>query len=131
MSISAHLNFFCLIIPSNDFAYMFIASLQCILYTMIMYSYLKMHFFVPSSLGLLCYSSGCLVVMDSLTSGKQWQLVGHPTEVSTIALQQDGCGLASASPAHSEWSCEVRVWSLETKKCIEVRILASIFFQRL
>ena len=87
-----------------------------------------------SSIGLLCYSSGCLVVMDSLTSSNQWQLVGHPTEVSTISLQQDGRGLASASPAHVDWSCEVRVWSVESKKCIEVRfglakfcIVASIY----
>ena len=96
----------------------------CLLLQSILYAILFIvQFFVPSSLGLLCYSSGCLVVMDSLTSGKQWQLVGHPTEVSTIALQQDGCGLASASPAHSDWSCEVRVWSLEAKKCIKVGIL--------
>lgn len=59
-------------------------------------------------------------MLDSLTSGDQWQMVGHPTEVSTLALQHDGCVLASASPAHSDWSCELRVWSVETRKCVKV-----------
>ncbi len=40
-------------------------------------------------------------------------LRGHHTPITTLALQSDGCGLASASRCHGNWTAEVRAWDLE------------------
>ena len=74
-------------------------------------------------IGLLIYSSGSIVVLQDLSSyDNHTLLVGHPTEITTLALQNDGCGLVSASYAHQEWNCEIRVWDIGHRHCIKVSI---------
>ena len=75
----------------------------------------------------MIYSSGSIVVLQDLSSyDNHTLLVGHPTEITTLALQHDGCGLVSASYAHQEWNCEIRVWDIDHGCCIKVSTMYSI-----
>ena len=67
-------------------------------------------------IALLCYASECVIVVEQLRGGEgrgRMFLRGHHTPLTTLALQNDGCGLASASRCHGNWTAEVRVWDLE------------------
>ena len=68
----------------------------------------------------MCYSSGCVIVIEYLNDKTQQHLTGHHTEISTIVLSNGGCGLASASHTHKQWKCEIRIWQLDSNKCIKV-----------
>lgn len=45
-------------------------------------------FFLPT--GFFAYTCGRLVVVEDLHSGTQRHWCGHPQEISTLALNQDG-----------------------------------------
>ncbi|BFZ03507.1 hypothetical protein BsWGS_06545 [Bradybaena similaris] len=70
--------------------------------------------------GLFAYSSGCVVVIEDLSSGKQKHLHGHMEEVTCLALQHDSQYLASASPAFEDTPCQICVWDTQTKSCKKV-----------
>ena len=61
---------------------------------------------------MVCYSSGCVVVVEDSSSQTQEILIGHHTQVTALALQVDGSGLASASCSDEKWKSEIRVWEL-------------------
>ncbi|CAG5134842.1 unnamed protein product, partial [Candidula unifasciata] len=70
--------------------------------------------------GLFAYSSGCVVVIEDLSSGKQQHLHGHQEEVTCLALQYDSQCLTSASPAFGDTPCQICVWDTQTKSCKRV-----------
>ncbi|KAK7112108.1 WD repeat-containing protein 90-like isoform X2 [Littorina saxatilis] len=71
--------------------------------------------------GLFVYSSGCIVVVEDLSTGKQTHLQGHAEEVSTLAVRNDHQMLASASGCFEDSSqCQVCVWDLSTHTCTKV-----------
>ncbi len=78
--------------------------------------------------GLLCYSSGCVIILQDMTvtMATQCFLIGHPTIITTLALQTNGCGLASASSCDQQWSTEIRIWDMNTCTCTQVGTLINI-----
>lgn len=59
----------------------------------------------PPCTGFFAYTSGCLVVVEDLHSGAQQHWLGHPEEISTLALSHDAQVLAGAPAAHPGWMC--------------------------
>lgn len=90
--------------------------------------------------GVFVFSSGCLVVAEDLTNGRQRHmegtymymhvhavpganahlLAGHLEEISTLALDHFGSTLASAGAMSKYTPCEIRIWNLATAKCTNV-----------
>ncbi|XP_006873982.1 PREDICTED: WD repeat-containing protein 90 [Chrysochloris asiatica] len=68
--------------------------------------------------GFFAYTCGCLVVVEDLHSGSQQHWIGHPEEVSTLALSHDAKVLASASGRGAETArCQIRIWDVSTGTC--------------
>uniref|UniRef100_A0A6I8N486 WD repeat-containing protein 90 n=1 Tax=Ornithorhynchus anatinus TaxID=9258 RepID=A0A6I8N486_ORNAN len=64
--------------------------------------------------GFFAYTCGCVVVVEDLHSGSQRHWLGHPEEISTLAVSHDAQVLASASGQGSGAShCQVRIWDVE------------------
>ncbi|XP_058566961.1 WD repeat-containing protein 90 isoform X3 [Neofelis nebulosa] len=68
--------------------------------------------------GFFAYTCGCLVVVEDLHSGTQRHWLGHPEEISTLALSHDAQILASASGCSSTASCcQIRIWDVPGGSC--------------
>ncbi|KAF0881208.1 WDR90 protein, partial [Crocuta crocuta] len=68
--------------------------------------------------GFFAYTCGCLVVVEDLHSGAQRHWLGHPEEVSTLALSHDAQILASASGCGNTASrCQIRIWDVPGGSC--------------
>ncbi|XDB64088.1 hypothetical protein AB1E18_017404 [Capra hircus] len=68
--------------------------------------------------GFFAYTCGCLVVVEDLHSGAQQHWLGHPEEISTLALSHDAQVLASASGRSSAASrCQIRLWDVPRGSC--------------
>ncbi|XP_065066075.1 WD repeat-containing protein 90-like [Rhopilema esculentum] len=68
--------------------------------------------------GLFAYSCGCMVIVEDLTSGKQKHLRYHVEDISTMAVQNDGQVIASASAAGpSSKKSQICVWEVSTGLC--------------
>ncbi|XP_061065493.1 WD repeat-containing protein 90 isoform X2 [Eubalaena glacialis] len=68
--------------------------------------------------GFFAYTCGRLVVVEDLHSGVQQHWLGHPEEISTLALSHDAQVLASASGRSSTASrCQIRVWDVPGGFC--------------
>ncbi|XP_025779036.1 WD repeat-containing protein 90-like [Puma concolor] len=68
--------------------------------------------------GFFAYTCGCLVVVEDLHSGAQRHWLGHPEEISTLALSHNAQILASASGCSSTASrCQIRIWDVPGGSC--------------
>nr|XP_019611822.1 PREDICTED: WD repeat-containing protein 90 isoform X4 [Rhinolophus sinicus] len=68
--------------------------------------------------GFFAYTCGCLVVVEDLHSGAQQHWLGHPEEISTLALSHDAQVLASASGCGGATSCcQIRIWAVPGGSC--------------
>ncbi|ERE68677.1 WD repeat-containing protein 90 [Cricetulus griseus] len=68
--------------------------------------------------GFFAYTCGRLVVVEDLHSGTQRHWLGHPQEISTLALNQDGQVLASASCCgNTATRCQIRIWDVSKGLC--------------
>ncbi|XP_048188254.1 WD repeat-containing protein 90 isoform X2 [Perognathus longimembris pacificus] len=68
--------------------------------------------------GFFAYTCGRLVVVEDLHSGAQQHWLGHPEEISTLALSHDAQVLASASCCGSGASCcQIRIWDIPRGSC--------------
>ncbi|XP_031206401.1 WD repeat-containing protein 90 isoform X4 [Mastomys coucha] len=68
--------------------------------------------------GFFAYTCGRLVVVEDLHSGTQRHWLGHSQEISTLALNQDGQILASASCCgHTAACCQIRIWDVPKGLC--------------
>uniref|UniRef100_A0A8C6RRY9 WD repeat-containing protein 90 n=1 Tax=Nannospalax galili TaxID=1026970 RepID=A0A8C6RRY9_NANGA len=68
--------------------------------------------------GFFAYTCGRLVVVEDLHSGTQQHWLGHPEEISTLALSQDGQVLASAScRGNTATHCQICIWDVPTGFC--------------
>ncbi|CAH6786585.1 Wdr90 [Phodopus roborovskii] len=68
--------------------------------------------------GFFAYTCGRLVVVEDLHSGTQQHWLGHPQEISTLALNQDGQVLASASCCgNAATRCQIRIWDIPKGLC--------------
>ncbi|KAB0382023.1 hypothetical protein FD755_003940 [Muntiacus reevesi] len=68
--------------------------------------------------GFFAYTCGCLVVVEDLHSGAQQHWLGHPEEISTLALSHDAQVLASVSGRSSAASCcQIRLWDVPRGSC--------------
>ncbi|XP_023472469.2 WD repeat-containing protein 90 isoform X5 [Equus caballus] len=68
--------------------------------------------------GFFAYTCGRLVVVEDLHSGAQQHWLGHPEEISTLALSHDAQVLASASGHSSTASCgQIRLWEVPGGSC--------------
>nr|XP_034363816.1 WD repeat-containing protein 90 [Arvicanthis niloticus] len=71
--------------------------------------------------GFFAYTCGRLVVVEDLHSGTQQHWLGHPQEISTLALNQDGQVLASASCCgNTAARCQIRIWYVAKGLCRHV-----------
>ena len=72
-------------------------------------------------LGLFAYVCGCIVVIEDLTSGKQKLLRYHMEDISSLAAQNDGEVIASASVAGpSSSKSQICIWEIKTGLCRKV-----------
>ncbi|XP_045849111.1 WD repeat-containing protein 90 isoform X2 [Meles meles] len=68
--------------------------------------------------GFFAYTCGCLVVVEDLRSGAQRHWLGHPAEISTLALSHGAQVLASASGSLGTASrCHIRIWDVPGGSC--------------
>ncbi|XP_072798413.1 WD repeat-containing protein 90 isoform X9 [Vicugna pacos] len=68
--------------------------------------------------GFFAYTCGSLVVVEDLHSGAQRHWVGHPEEISTLALSHYAQILASASVQSSTaLHCQIRLWDVQGGSC--------------
>ncbi|XP_055265016.1 WD repeat-containing protein 90 isoform X3 [Moschus berezovskii] len=68
--------------------------------------------------GFFAYTCGCLVVVEDLHSGAQQHWLGHPEEISTLALSHNAQVLASASGQSGAASrCQIRLWDVPQGSC--------------
>ncbi|XP_047389218.1 WD repeat-containing protein 90 isoform X2 [Sciurus carolinensis] len=68
--------------------------------------------------GFFAYTCGRLVVVEDLHSGAQQHWLGHPEEISTLALSHNAQVLASASRHGSSAAhCQIRVWDVPGGLC--------------
>ncbi|KAG9465767.1 hypothetical protein GDO78_017755 [Eleutherodactylus coqui] len=71
--------------------------------------------------GFFAYTCGCVIVVEDLHSGSQRHWLGHPEEISTLALTHDGLILASSSGSGDGSSlCQIRVWDAQEGTCVKV-----------
>ncbi|KAM3917263.1 WD repeat-containing protein 90 [Leptodactylus fuscus] len=71
--------------------------------------------------GFFAYTCGCIIVVEDLHSGSQRHWLGHPEEVSTLALTHDARVLASSSGSGDGSSlCQIRIWDTQEGSCIKV-----------
>ncbi|XP_047569203.1 WD repeat-containing protein 90 isoform X2 [Lutra lutra] len=68
--------------------------------------------------GFFAYTCGCLVVVEDLHSGAQQHWLGHPEEISTLALSHSAQVLASASGSRGTASrCHICIWDVPGGSC--------------
>ncbi|KAM5227309.1 LOW QUALITY PROTEIN: WD repeat-containing protein 90 [Ctenodactylus gundi] len=68
--------------------------------------------------GFFTYTCGRLVVVEDLHSGSQQHWLGHPEEISTLALSHDAQVLASAScRGGTATLCQIRLWAVPAGVC--------------
>ncbi|XP_044301569.1 WD repeat-containing protein 90 isoform X2 [Varanus komodoensis] len=71
--------------------------------------------------GFFAYSCGCVLIVEDLHSGSQQHWLGHPEEISTLALSHDAQGLASASgQGRRDARCQIRIWDVQSGTCQKV-----------
>ncbi|XP_077172586.1 WD repeat-containing protein 90 isoform X2 [Paroedura picta] len=71
--------------------------------------------------GLFAYSCGSMVIVEDLHSGSQQHWLGHPEEVSTLAVSHDAQIVASASGCSlGDSRCQIRVWDVQSGACRKV-----------
>uniref|UniRef100_A0A8C5QWB5 WD repeat-containing protein 90 n=1 Tax=Leptobrachium leishanense TaxID=445787 RepID=A0A8C5QWB5_9ANUR len=71
--------------------------------------------------GFFAYSCGSVIVLEDLHSGSQRHWLGHPEEISTMALSNDVLILASASGNGDGSSlCQIRVWDTRDGACVKI-----------
>ncbi|XP_042336753.1 WD repeat-containing protein 90 isoform X3 [Sceloporus undulatus] len=71
--------------------------------------------------GFFAYSCGCALIVEDLHSGSQQHWLGHPEEISTLAVSHDAQVLASASGQRCGHSrCQIRIWNVLDKACQRV-----------
>ncbi|XP_054849422.1 WD repeat-containing protein 90 isoform X2 [Eublepharis macularius] len=71
--------------------------------------------------GLFAYSCGCVVIVEDLHSGSQQHWLGHPEEISTLAVSHDAQVVASASGCgHRDSRCQIRIWNVKARTCQKV-----------
>ncbi|KAM4024166.1 LOW QUALITY PROTEIN: WD repeat-containing protein 90 [Anomaloglossus baeobatrachus] len=74
--------------------------------------------------GFFAYTSGSVIVVEDLHSGSQRHWLGHPEEVSTLALSHDALILASSSGSGDGSSlCQIRVWDTQGGSCLRILTL--------
>ncbi|XP_066496904.1 WD repeat-containing protein 90 [Tiliqua scincoides] len=68
--------------------------------------------------GFFAYSCGCVLIVEDLHSGAQQHWLGHPEEISTVAVSHDARVLASASGQGCGVSrCQIRIWNTQSGAC--------------
>ncbi|XP_068921625.1 WD repeat-containing protein 90 [Petaurus breviceps papuanus] len=71
--------------------------------------------------GFFAYTCGCVIVVEDLHSGSQQHWLGHPEEISTLAVRHDAQVLASASGWGDKSSrCQIRIWDVPEGTCRKV-----------
>uniref|UniRef100_A0A8C8S311 WD repeat-containing protein 90 n=1 Tax=Pelusios castaneus TaxID=367368 RepID=A0A8C8S311_9SAUR len=71
--------------------------------------------------GFFAYTCGCVIVVEDLHSGSQQHWLGHPEEISTLAVSHDAQVLASASgQGNGESRCQIRIWNIQDGTCQKV-----------
>ncbi|KAH0631787.1 hypothetical protein JD844_019595 [Phrynosoma platyrhinos] len=71
--------------------------------------------------GFFAYSCGCVLIVEDLHSGSQQHWLGHPEEISTLAVSHDAQVLASASgQGCGDSRCQIRIWNVQDKACQKV-----------
>jgi len=62
-------------------------------------------------------------VIEDLHSGVQRHLIGHVEDVSTLAVQNNGLILASASGSSSSSTSQICIWNVKDATCYKVSML--------
>ncbi|XP_067407333.1 WD repeat-containing protein 90 isoform X2 [Emydura macquarii macquarii] len=71
--------------------------------------------------GFFAYTCGCVIVVEDLHSGSQQHWLGHPEEISTLAVSHDAQVLASASgQGNGDSRCQIRIWNIQDGTCQKV-----------
>ncbi|XP_075035229.1 WD repeat-containing protein 90 isoform X1 [Mixophyes fleayi] len=71
--------------------------------------------------GFFAYTCGCVIVVEDLHSGMQHHYLGHPEEISTLALAHDAMILASSSGSGDGLSmCQIRIWDTQEGSCMKI-----------
>ncbi|XP_062999035.1 WD repeat-containing protein 90 [Elgaria multicarinata webbii] len=71
--------------------------------------------------GFFAYSCGCVLIVEDLHSGSQQHWLGHPEEISTLAVSHDAQVLASASgQGRGDTRCQIRIWDVQNGTCQKV-----------
>ncbi|XP_063791128.1 WD repeat-containing protein 90 isoform X4 [Pseudophryne corroboree] len=71
--------------------------------------------------GFFAYTCGCVIVVEDLHSGLQRHWLGHPEELSSLALTHDAMILASSSGSGDGFSiCQIRIWDTQEGICKKI-----------
>ncbi|XP_019348592.1 WD repeat-containing protein 90 isoform X3 [Alligator mississippiensis] len=71
--------------------------------------------------GLFAYTCGSVIVVEDLHSGSQQHWLGHPEEISTLAVSHDAQVLASGSgQGNGDSRCQIRIWNVQEGTCQKV-----------
>ncbi|KAM4697701.1 WD repeat-containing protein 90 [Rhinophrynus dorsalis] len=71
--------------------------------------------------GFFSYTCGCVIVVEDLHSGSQRHWLGHPEEISTLAVTNDALVLASASGSgEGSTLCQIRIWDTQDGSCMKI-----------
>uniref|UniRef100_A0A670YA84 WD repeat-containing protein 90 n=1 Tax=Pseudonaja textilis TaxID=8673 RepID=A0A670YA84_PSETE len=71
--------------------------------------------------GFFAYSCGCVLIVEDLHSGSQQHWLGHPEEISTLALSHNAQVLASASAqGGGDQRCQMCVWNVQNGTCEKI-----------
>uniref|UniRef100_A0A8C6VLB6 WD repeat domain 90 n=1 Tax=Naja naja TaxID=35670 RepID=A0A8C6VLB6_NAJNA len=71
--------------------------------------------------GFFAYSCGCVLIVEDLHSGSQQHWLGHPEEISTLALSHNAQVLASASAqGGGDRRCQICIWNVQNRTCEKI-----------
>ncbi|XP_070586998.1 WD repeat-containing protein 90-like isoform X5 [Erythrolamprus reginae] len=71
--------------------------------------------------GFFAYSCGCVLIVEDLHSGSQQHWLGHPEEISTLALNHNAQVLASASAqGGGDLRCQICIWNIQNGTCEKI-----------
>ncbi|XP_070810969.1 WD repeat-containing protein 90 [Pituophis catenifer annectens] len=71
--------------------------------------------------GFFAYSCGCVLIVEDLHSGSQQHWLGHPEEISTLALSHNAQVLASASAqGGGDLRCQICIWNVQNRTCEKI-----------
>ncbi|KAG8145469.1 hypothetical protein E2320_012001, partial [Naja naja] len=74
--------------------------------------------FIPR---FFAYSCGCVLIVEDLHSGSQQHWLGHPEEISTLALSHNAQVLASASAqGGGDRRCQICIWNVQNRTCEKI-----------